>query len=176
MATLIRHGRIVHEAWQRLEPSEPGAIGAHDEVIKPEPDVDGVLMPLALWLNALRFRADLPVALGVILRGDDDLRALVPDLDRLAVIAIEFPRFGDGRGYSAARLLRSRYGYRGEIRAVGDVLRDQLYYLKRVGFDGFELRADQDPAAAVAALADFSESYQAAADQPLPLFRRRTAA
>jgi uncharacterized protein (DUF934 family) len=173
MATLIRHGRIVHETWQRLERE---ATGAPLESLAVESGAAGILIPLGLWLQALGSGATLPVAAGVVLRGDDDPQPLVPDLDRLAVIAIEFARFSDGRGYSLARLLRSRYGYRGEIRAIGDVLRDQLYYLRRVGFDAFELRADQDAAGALAALADFSESYQAAADQPVPLFRRRAAA
>ena len=173
MATLIRHGRIVHETWQRLERE---ATGAELESIASEFAAGGILLPLALWLQALGSCVTLPVAVGVVLRGDDDPQPLVPDLDRLTVIAIEFARFSDGRGYSLARLLRGRYGYRGEIRAIGDVLRDQLYYLQRVGFDAFELRADQDAAGALAALADFSESYQAAADQPLPLFRRRAAA
>jgi uncharacterized protein (DUF934 family) len=61
------------------------------------------------------------------------------------LIAVRFPKFGDGRGYSIARLLRERYGYRGELRAVGDVLRDQLLFMKRSGFDSFSLREDQDP-------------------------------
>jgi uncharacterized protein (DUF934 family) len=88
---------------------------------------------------------------------------------------VHFPTFTDGRGYSTARLLRERYGYRGELRAVGDVLRDQLFYLSRVGFDAFALRQDQDAEGALASLADFSESYQASVERPQPLFRRRIA-
>jgi uncharacterized protein (DUF934 family) len=143
---------------------------------QPDAGVTGVLVSLALWLDEIRCWDEVPGRIGVLLRGDDDPKLLVPDLARLAVIAIDFPRFSDGRGYSIARLLRSRYGFRGEMRAVGDVLRDQLFYLKRVGFDAFELRGDQDAAAAVSALQDFSDGYQATADQPLPLFRRRAAA
>ena len=81
----------------------------------------------------------------------------------------------DGRGYSIARLLRERYGWRGELRAIGDVLRDQLFYLTRCGFDAFELRAGQDAQAALTALADFSEAYQSSVERPQPLFRRRVA-
>lgn len=172
MATLIRHGHIVPEIWQRLD-SGPQALA---RLTQPDPGVAGVLVPLSLWLREICILDEVPGKVGVILRGDDDPKPLVSDLARLAVIAVDFPRFSDGRGYSIARLLRSRYGYRGEIRAVGDVLRDQLFYLKRVGFDAFELRADQDVAAALSALQDFSERYQACADQPLPLFRRRMAA
>ena len=111
----------------------------------------------------------------MVVQGDDDPQALAADLERIPLVAIQFARFNDGRGYSIARLLRQRYGYRGELRAIGDVLRDQLFYMKRVGFDAFALRADQDVDAALHAFADFSETYQAAVDQPLPLFRRRAA-
>ena len=103
-------------------------------------------------------------------------RELLDCFPRLELIAVNFARFSDGRGYSLARLLRGRYGYRGELRAVGDVLLDQLFYLMRVGFDAYALRDDQDPLAAGAALRTFSASYQAGADQPLPLFRQRRAA
>ncbi|MGB5063692.1 MAG: DUF934 domain-containing protein, partial [Candidatus Competibacter sp.] len=81
------------------------------------------------------------------------------------------PKFSDGRAYSQARLLRERHGYRGEIRAVGDVLRDQLFFMARCGFDAFEPRADRSLEDALAAFGDFSASYQPAADQPLPLYR-----
>jgi uncharacterized protein (DUF934 family) len=86
---------------------------------------------------------------------------------------VRFASFTDGRGYSLARMLRERYGYRGELRAIGDVLRDQIYYLSRCGFDAFALRADQKPEQALAALDDFSEAYQTSVDRPHPLFRRR---
>jgi uncharacterized protein (DUF934 family) len=76
---------------------------------------------------------------------DDDVAPLLPWLATLPLIAIRFPVFTDGRGYSLARLLRGRHGYAGELRAVGDVLRDQLYFLQRCGFDSFALRADQPP-------------------------------
>ncbi len=97
---------------------------------------------------------------GVCLQPDDDFDALLPDLPRLALIAVNFPVFTDGRGYSIARLLRERHGYRGELRAIGDVLRDQLYFLHRCGFDAFALRADQDAEQALQAFGDYSVSYQ----------------
>ena len=107
------------------------------------------------------------------LEADADPAAIAPDLARFDVIAVRFASFSDGRGYSLARLLRERHGYRGELRAIGDVLRDQLYYLSRCGFDAFALRADQDPERALSAFDDFSETYQASVARPEPLFRRR---
>jgi uncharacterized protein (DUF934 family) len=94
-------------------------------------------------------------------------------LGSAARVEVNFPKFSDGRGYSIARLLRERLRYQGELRAVGDVQRDQLFYLSRVGFDAFLLREGEDADAALAALADFSEAYQASVERPQPLFRRR---
>lgn len=113
--------------------------------------------------------------LGVLLSPSDDPAAIAGDLGRLALVAVDFPSFTDGRGYSIGRLLRDRYHYQGELRAVGDVLRDQLFLLARVGFDTFVLRDDQDVDACVKAFGDFSEAYQAGADRG-PLFARRFAA
>jgi uncharacterized protein (DUF934 family) len=114
--------------------------------------------------------------LGVILQPDDDPLAIASELDRLALVAVNFPVFTDGRGYSSARMIRERLGWRGELRAVGDVQRDQIPYLSRIGFDAFALKEGQDPEAALRAFDDFSEAYQASVSQPLPLFRRRAAA
>ncbi len=88
------------------------------------------------------------------------------------MIAIEFPIYRDGRGYSQARILRDRYSYEGELRAVGDVLKDQMFYLHRVGFNAFEVRADRSIEDALKSLKDFSVTYQPAVDNPLPLRRR----
>tara|TARA_R110000823_G_scaffold130015_29_gene258252 strand:- start:7844 stop:8290 length:447 start_codon:yes stop_codon:yes gene_type:complete len=97
---------------------------------------------------------------------------LLASLDDLALVAINFPVFTDGRGFSYARELRER-GYSGELRAVGHFIRDQLTYLRRVGFNAFQMNDDSQLESAVASLEDFSEYYQSAIDQPLPLFRRR---
>ena len=96
-------------------------------------------------------------------------------LEGVSRIDIEFPKFGDGRGYSIARLLRERHGYRGELRAVGHVTRDLLFFLESCGFDAFELREGEDAREALAHFEDFSESYQASVARPVPLFRRRAA-
>ena len=100
---------------------------------------------------------------------------LAGDCSALPLIAVDFPVFSDGRGYSAARLLRERYGFQGELRAIGDVLRDQLYYLAHCGFNAFAVRADRDIEDAFRGLSDFSDNYQATWARPAPLFRRRTA-
>ncbi len=109
----------------------------------------------------------------LILEPTDDPASVADRLGRAARVEVNFPKFGDGRGFSIARLLRERYGYKGELRAVGQVGRDHLYYLESCGFDAFLLRDGEDPEEALAAFDDFSESYQASVKQPLPLFRRR---
>lgn len=113
--------------------------------------------------------------LGVWLEPDEDPAELVADLPRLGLVAVHFPTFTEGRGYSIARLLRERYGYRGELRACGPLTRDLLFYLARCGFDAFTLRDGEDPLAAIAEFAAFDEVYQAATDRG-PLFVRRAAA
>lgn len=112
---------------------------------------------------------------GAVLRLEphEDPAAVAGRLASAGRVEVNFPKFTDGRGYSIARLLRERHGYRGELRAVGDVHRDQLFYLQRVGFDAFLLREGEDAAEALAALGDFSEVYQASVERPQPLFRRR---
>jgi len=104
----------------------------------------------------------------------DDPAAVAPRLAGAARVEVEFPKFGDGRGFSIARLLRERHGYKGELRAVGQVTRDHLYAMEQVGFDAFELREGEDAAEALAAFEDFSDNYQATVARPQPLFRRRT--
>ncbi|MBS0337706.1 MAG: DUF934 domain-containing protein [Proteobacteria bacterium] len=131
-------------------------------VARPE---DERLVPLAQWNGEP----------GVLLGTADDPAALKGRLDRLSVIAIEFPQFTDGRGYTIARLLRERYGYKGELRAVGEVLRDNLFYLSRCGFDSFLVSDQSRLDDALEGLGDFSDGYQASADRPQPLFRRRAA-
>ena len=107
------------------------------------------------------------------LEPQDDLSVLTEKIGSAARIEVNFPKFGDGRGFSIARLLRDRYGYRGELRAVGQVARDHLHYMEQCGFDAFLLREGEDVADALAAFDDFSEAYQASVAQPVPLFRRR---
>jgi uncharacterized protein (DUF934 family) len=110
----------------------------------------------------------------VRLEPTDDPASVADRFERIARIEVNFPKFGDGRGYSIGRLLRERYGYKGELRAVGWVVRDHLLYMENCGFDAFLLREGEDPAEALTGFNDFSESYQASVTKPLPLFRRRS--
>jgi uncharacterized protein (DUF934 family) len=123
-----------------------------------------VIVSLAQWQaqrDALLARG---APLGIRLHSDQPPELIAADLPRFSVIALEFPKFRDGRAYSYARLLRERYGYKGELRAVGDVLLEQLFFMLRTGFDAFELTS-QDPVGDYrTALADFSVWYQPAAD------------
>jgi len=124
-----------------------------------------------------RVVANPPSPEGEVLRLEpqDDLSALAQKIRNAARIDVNFPKFSDGRGFSIARLLRERYGYKGELRAVGQVARDHLYYMEQCGFDAFLLREGEDVAEALAAFDDFSEAYQTTVAQPVPLFRRREA-
>ena len=165
---IIRDRRIVEDDWIVI-PADADALPASGKLI----------IPLKRWLeqrDMLVARAQDGERLGVWLKTDEEPAGLTDDLHRLPLIAVNFPRFADGRGYSTAFLLRQRYGFKGELRAIGDVLRDQLFYLQRVGFNAFAMRAGKDIEDALKALDDFSETYQASADQPVPLFRRRAAA
>ena len=118
-------------------------------------------------------RAPSPDGEVVRLEPTDDPVSVADPLDRVARIEVNFPKFGDGRGYSIARLLRERYGYKGELRAVGHITRDHLFFMESCGFNAFELREGEDAHEALAAFDDFSEAYQASVTRPLPLFRRR---
>jgi len=129
------------------------------------------IVPLATALaQPQRLLAARPV--GIWLSPTDEPAQVVPLLDSIDLIAVQFPKFGDGRGFSTAALLRTRHAWRGELRAIGDVLRDQLFFMKRVGFDSFALRADRSIEEAVASLSDFSDSYQGSVEPALPAFRR----
>ena len=111
-------------------------------------------------------------ATAVRLEPDEDARALIPHLDRLALIEVAFPKFRDGRGYSSARILREA-GYTGELRAQGDVLVDQIAYLKRCGFDSFAPEKSLNPDDVEAALTRWPEHYQGAADGAVPIWKLR---
>ncbi|HEY6897751.1 MAG TPA: DUF934 domain-containing protein [Rhodocyclaceae bacterium] len=172
MAKIIKNQAVVNDDWSLLQLAE-GEDAQHVAI-----PVGKLLVPLAVWKarhDELLQRKHHGDDLGVWLAPEDDPAAIAGDLAHFAVIGVMFPVFRDGRGYSTAMLLRSRYGYRGELRAIGDVLRDQLFYMQRVGFDAFAIRADRSAEDALAGLSDFSEVYQASWNQPQPLFRRRAA-
>nr|WP_298138110.1 DUF934 domain-containing protein [uncultured Pseudomonas sp.] len=137
--------------------------------------------PLILSLSAWRERQDEAVLGGercsldgICLAPDDEVESLQAYLPTLPLIAIAFPSFRDGRGYSQAYVLRTRLGWRGELRAVGDVLRDQLSHMRQCGFDAFAVREDKSLDDALKGLAGMSVVYGRSAIEPRPLFRRRT--
>lgn len=173
MGTLIGDGQVRAETWQLLDaPFDRLLIPAEDGLL-PDLPPEPLIVPLAVWLRRRDDLLDRVPHVGLWLATDDDPQAVAPDLPRFGVVAIRFAEFTDGRGYSLARSLRERHGYRGELRAIGDVRRDQLHYLASCGFDAFVLRDGEDAAAALTAFADFSEAYQASVARPRPLFRRR---
>ena len=166
MASIIKQRKVVADSWQLLKPRAAGGV-------LPIPESGDIIVPLAVWLDQRNVLPSRPGRLGVWLDGDDEPTLIAEDLKNFGVVAVYFPQFADGRGYSLGRLLRERYGWRGELRAIGDVLPDQLLYLSRCGFDAFALREDRDPHSALGAFSTFSESYQTTAEHRLPLFRRR---
>ena len=163
MPQLIKDRAIADDAWTLVRDVELLATVSADVA---------VIVPLAYWTqhrDALSARGKV----GVWLAPSDDPAKLGDDVGNLPLIAVDFPQFTDGRGYSIGRLLREKFGFRSELRAIGDILRDQLYYLHACGFNAFAVRPDRSIADALKGLADFSDNYQATAAQPVPLFRRR---
>jgi uncharacterized protein (DUF934 family) len=173
MASIIKNRAIQNDDWTVVRAAEDGTLPAVAAL-----PAGKVLVPLALWqaereaLIASRSAAEL----GVWLAPDSEPEDIAGDFDRLALIGVDFPVFRDGRGYSIGRLLRERYGYKGELRAIGDVLRDQVRLMYRCGFDAYAVREDKDIHDALKAFDDFTVQYQGAVDDPTPLFRRREAA
>ena len=134
---------------------------------------DDVLVPQKIWLENWELVDSVGEVAGLLLEPDDEPEAIADVIHQFPVIAVQFPKFMDGRGYSISRILRDRYGYKGDIRATGDVLIDQLFFMKRCGFSSFLLREDQEEQSALAALTAFSSPYQACSDDPEPLYRKR---
>ncbi|NEX62070.1 DUF934 domain-containing protein [Noviherbaspirillum galbum] len=167
MRDIIKNRAVVSDDWEILRLAE----GDDPEAI--DIPAGKVIVPLTVW-QARRDALDSRLTageLGVWLASHERPEALKDELGRFKLIAVDFPKFADGRGYSIAFNLR-RYGYAGELRAIGDVLRDQLFYMQRVGFDAFAVREDKDINVALKGLTDFSEVYSNSWDQKSPLFRR----
>ncbi len=197
MSNLIKHNGIAADPWTLVSLPAPaedtvrkqagkvvifkvtGEPAATQEQLQTAviPATGNVIVPLTLWQarkDELASRAARG-EIGIWLESYElleHLLASVSDINSLPVIGINFPRFADGRGFSLAVQLRTRHHYRHELRAIGDVLRDQLYFMKRCGFDAFSLRADRSTEDALASLRDFSEPYQGSVDNPLPVWRR----
>ena len=199
MSNLIKNGQIIADDWTLVTLPPPdestvrkqagkvvifkvtGEAAATPEQIRGTviPATGKIVVPLTIWqvrkqeLTARAARSEV----GVWLESFElleDLLASVADINSLPLIAIHFPRFVDGRGFSLAALLRTRHGYKNELRAIGDVLRDQLFFMHRIGFDAYAIRADRSAEDALASLRDFSSPYQGSVDNPLPVWRRHT--
>jgi uncharacterized protein (DUF934 family) len=166
---VIRGRKVENDVWQAI------GLAPHDDAALPLPQ-GPVLVPLAYWTANRGELAARRQPIGVWLAPGDDPAAIADELDRFSVVAVHFPKVGDGRGYSTAVLLRTRYGYRGELRAFGDLGRDQLFFLARCGFDSFKLAPHHDPEGALASFTDFTVRYQGSVDDPVPLFRKRAVA
>ncbi|MEY3202591.1 MAG: hypothetical protein RIR70_2141 [Pseudomonadota bacterium] len=196
MSEIIVNGAVVQDTWQlvrlpvRDEPVQKQAgkvvvmkvtgtqAATAEEAASVVIPAGRVIVPLVVWLHRkaeLTERLDAG-ELGVWLESFETIETLIDSLDnlnRLPVIALNFPKFVDGRHYSTAVMLRTRLGYTGEIRAIGDVLRDQLFFMNQVGFNAFAVRADRDIHDALLGLKDFTEPYLGSTENRAPLFRRR---
>lgn len=163
MHKIIKNGEVVSDNWIIITNKEIGSIAE-----LPEGDL---LLPLSIWENLHDQLTDRKT--GIWLNSDESPTDIKSVCQQLPVIGINFPVFTDGRGYSIAHILRAQYGYKGELRAIGDVLIDQLFFMKRCGFNSFSMRADQKLDIAIEHLGDFTISYQAAIDKNEPLFQSR---
>lgn len=166
MANLIKNRAIVQDSWLLLKEVK----GLDDIADKP---AESLIVPLAFWLEHRLALKQRPGKTAVWLESNELPVTLGEDLHSLDLIALNFPVFSDGRAFSSARELRINLMFKGELRAIGDVLRDQLFYMARCGFDAFALRDDQNIDIALGAFQDFQDAYQASVDKPEPLFRRR---
>lgn len=159
---LVKNGKIVDDPYVRI---------LDDAAI---PDDGPVLVPAARLLADAGEFAQRTGKTGIFWPNDRSVFELVPYLDRLALVALAFPNFRDGRAYSQARILREQHHFRGELRATGQILRDQFLFLHRAGFDAFEVTKPADAVAFAETIRRYSVFYQPAADGRPPVFRRRT--
>jgi uncharacterized protein (DUF934 family) len=165
MARIIKDAVIVNCDAELLRLSDDGSFALL-------PASGLVIVPLAQYLAqkaALTSRGDF----GVWFAPDDEPESLGAEAASLALIAVEFPAFTDGRGFSIGRILRERFGFVGELRAFGDVFKDTMGYLRRCGFNAFVVKSDKNLEDALLGLNDLPEAYQTGIDQQQPLFRRR---
>lgn len=153
---LVKSGSIVEDPFIRVTDDAP------------IPDQVPVLVPAVRFLAGRAEMLTRCTSMGVLWPNDRPVAELVPFLDRLALVALIFPVFRDGRAYSQARLLRERHGFRGELRATGEVLRDQFLFLLRTGFDAFDVKKPADAAAFVDAISRYSVFYQPTTDGRSP--------
>lgn len=164
MPQLIKDGTVIDDTWQLLSEEECEAAIPSGKVIVPHTALTGI--------DSDRLENK---DIGVWINGETELTEIGKTISELPLIAINFPGFMDGRGFSTGRILRERYQFEGELRATGSIIRDQLCYLQRCGFNAFQPSDELDLNSALSSLKDFQDYYQADVNQPEPLFRRRSA-
>ena len=161
MPKIIKDKQIQEDSWQLVSKDATENLPAGD-----------IIVPVEFWTENKDSLTNRDGGVAVWIDAGEEAESITNDLGSVGFVAINFPAFTDGRGYSYARLLRERYGYEGEIRAIGDVLQDQLQAMTRCGFNSFALKDGKDIETALAGIQTINEPYQAGTDLP-PLFRRR---
>ncbi len=167
MSVLIKNAQVINDDWTLISDKSLTNIS--------ELPQGRIIVPMSLWQSQA---SDLSTRsskgeLGLWLDSDEHPESIKSDLANFAVIAINFPVFSDGRGYSYARILRDNYQFKGELRAIGNMLIDQLFFMKRCGFDAFAFKDEDTAQAALSHFETFTHCYQSGADNPEPLFLRR---
>ena len=166
MPKLIKNGQFVDNPWTIIDQE-----GDLQSCLSNKAEY--LIVPFSLWSEDKDALLDSGKTIAVWLDSDEEPEALADDLAQLPMVALHFPSFRDGRAFSSAVILRQRYHYEGEIRAIGEVLRDQLFYMKRCGFDAFDVSDQVKEEDALKAFADFTTTYASTIEEPKPLFRRR---
>ena len=163
MTAILRDGAIAADDWVVIEDdrTEPASAGGK------------VIVTLARWRAEREALLAAHSAVGVLVPNTADIEVVYPEIADRALIALQFPTFTDGRALSQAVVLRKRLRYRGELRALGDIIRDLVFWLGRCGFDCIVPRKDQNLEGCVAALDEIKVAYQAAADEHTPVWVRR---
>ena len=165
MPKIIKNREIIEDQWVTLPDPEEQLSSTEDDA--------NIIVELAYWLSnkaTLTLRSS---QTGILITGADEPETFKGELEQVDLIAINFTKFGDGRGYSIARLLRERYNFQQEIRAVGDVLRDQLRFMERCGFDAYALRADRNMEEALESFTCLTIDYQSDVLETRPIYARR---
>jgi uncharacterized protein (DUF934 family) len=160
---VIKNKVVINDDWQLVRELDCS---------KPIPE-GNIILPFIDWQASRNELLKRDTEHAVWIDGDIETETLLDDLEYFSMIALDFPAFKDGRSYSHACLLRERYGFKGELRAIGDVLRDQLFFMQRCGIDSYEVREDKDIEDALKSLEDFTVRYQAAADGAVPIYKLR---
>ncbi len=153
---IIKDQQIVEDTWRFVDEGDAAGDG-------------NVIVPFRRWCAEPELRSAHAGELAIWVDGDDDVQEVSRAINVFALIGVKFPVFSDGRSFTLARILRERYRYRGEIRALGDVARDQLQFMARCGIDSFALRESDDFDAALDAFSELSCVYQHAADDAVPV-------